>query len=344
MEKKTTWQLFWAWLRGRLRSIGGIIHLMFNYVVVSALMHISLEGVWYSSYIGICVGLWLLVFDFRHYLKQYKAIYSTYESRQCSLCFLPPTRSLIEESYHEVIEAFYNDLRALKSKMHRQTKDANDYYTMWTHQIKTPIAAMHLILQKQKSNFQEAREREMVSQLEEELYRVDQYANMALQYLRLESMSQDLLLKSYELSDIVTEALKKLAVCFMNKKISISVESFSHQVVTDEKWLQFVIEQIISNSIKYTKVGGITIGMEAERLCISDTGIGIQKEDLPRIFERGFTGYNGRMDKKSTGIGLYLCKQVVSKLGHTVEVRSEVGVGTTFYIGFPSNEGLTLQD
>lgn len=164
---------------------------------------------------------------------------------------------------------------------------------------------------------------------------------MVLQYLRLESISSDMVLRSYNLCDIVRQALKKYAMSFIGKKITLDFEPFEEWVITDEKWITFVIEQVLSNSLKYTQSGTITIRMEnkgVKTLVIEDTGIGISPEDLPRIFDRGFTGYNGRMYKKSTGIGLYLCKPVANKLSHTLEVTSTVGEGTKIYIGFREDE------
>ena len=199
-----------------------------------------------------------------------------------------------------------------------------DYYSLWAHQIKTPISAMRLMLQND----------DMLKSysLQEELYKIEQYIEMVLHYLRLDSMSSDLLLKEYQLKDIVNQAVRRNAVLFINSKLSLKVKDFSYKVITDEKWLLFVIEQLITNAVKYTPMGQIAISLEICKgkawLVIEDTGIGIKPEDLPRIFERGFTGNNGRFDKRSTGIGLYLCKQILDKLSYRIEVFSEVGKGT----------------
>lgn len=154
---------------------------------------------------------------------------------------------------------------------------------------------------------------------------------MVLQYLRLESMSSDLLLVEYDLADLIRQAVKKYSIIFINKKISLELEEMNCRVLTDEKWLIFVLEQIISNALKYTNQGKISIYLDEhseKTLIISDTGVGIREEDIKRIFDRGFTGYNGRMDKKSTGIGLYLSQQVLNKLSHVITVTSQVGKGT----------------
>lgn len=158
---------------------------------------------------------------------------------------------------------------------------------------------------------------------------------MVLQYLRLDSSSTDFVLKKYRLEDIVKQAVRKYAKIFIRKKISLNLQELDCEVLTDEKWLVFVVEQLLSNALKYTNKGSISIYMEPQggkTLVIEDTGIGIAAEDLPRVFEKGFTGYNGRADKKSTGIGLYLCKRILCKLSHTITIESTVGKGTSVKI------------
>ncbi len=199
---------------------------------------------------------------------------------------------------------------------------------MWAHQIKTPIAAMRLILQSE--------EKDCNDELLEQLFRTEQYVEMVLQYLRMTSDSSDLLIRRYSLDSIVKQAVKKYAKSFIRQKIKLNYEDLNVGVITDEKWLCFVIEQLLSNALKYTQSGSISIYMDdflPETLVIEDTGIGIQEEDLPRVFEKGFTGYNGRADKKSTGIGLFLCKKILKKLSHTISIESTLGKGTKVKIG-----------
>ena len=198
-----------------------------------------------------------------------------------------------------------------------------DYYTMWMHQIKTPISAMGLILQNQDTKENRA--------LAGELFRIEQYVEMALWYLRIDDMS-DMVFKTYELDEIIKDAVRKYAPLFVSKKIKLNYEPVNTQVITDKKWLSFIIEQLLSNAIKYTEKGSITIKEENKVLSVIDTGIGIIQEDIPRIFEKGFTGFNGRLERKSTGIGLYLCKCAANKLSHKLSAVSEVGKGSKFSI------------
>jgi hypothetical protein len=206
-----------------------------------------------------------------------------------------------------------------------QNQDMSDYYTMWAHQIKTPIAAMHLLLQSGKCDTHE---------LECELFRIEEYVAMVLGYQRLNGES-DLVLRRQSLDGIIRQSIRKYARQFIRKKLAVEYSGTELQVLTDEKWLCFVLEQLLSNALKYTLSGKITINVHDEcYLTISDTGIGIKPEDLPRIFQRGFTGYNGRADKKSTGIGLYMCKKVCTMLGHEISISSCVGKGTNVTIHF----------
>lgn len=164
----------------------------------------------------------------------------------------------------------------------------------------------------------------------------EEQIKMALQYLRMEKMTSDLVFTRCDLDALIRQAVRKYAPLFIRRKIILSYEPVHCEVLTDEKWLVFVLEQILSNALKYTKSGSIHIYLSPDApktLVIEDTGIGIAPEDLPRIFEKGYTGCNGRADKRSTGIGLYLCRQIMEKLSHTIRIESEMGVGTKVYLG-----------
>ena len=202
-------------------------------------------------------------------------------------------------------------------------RDKEDFFAMWAHQIKTPIAALKLLLQSDKQD---------VTACKGEVFKIEHYVEMALGFLRFEEMGNDLELLSYELEPIVKQSIKKFAPMFISKHLSVNLKDLNVKILTDEKWLSFVIEQLLSNAVKYTSSGGITIRTCTENeqlfIIIEDTGIGIRSEDLPRLFEKGFTGYNGRMDKKASGLGLYLCKSICDKLGHKISIESQENKGT----------------
>jgi signal transduction histidine kinase len=243
---------------------------------------------------------------------------------------LPPPKDAIERQYQELLHILYKNMNELTGQADNKQKDLVDYFTQWTHQIKTPIAAQRLLLQSEQNT--------QSSELEMELFKIEQYVEFVLQYLRLENMSNDLVFKKYELDDIIKQAIRKNAKMFIRKKITLHYSDVNYTVLTDEKWLLFVIEQILSNALKYTSVGSISIYIKKKQLIIEDTGIGILEEDLPRVFDKGFTGYNGRAFKQSTGIGLYLCKQILTKLSHEISIESKVGTGTKVIIDLETKQ------
>lgn len=240
------------------------------------------------------------------------------------------TTDEIENELLEIIERLKNGGMRLNDSMNMKYSDMVDYYTMWVHQIKTPIASMHLILQKEDS--------EDSRRLRAELFRVEQYVQMVLCFLRLDSDFTDYVIKEYRVDDIIRPAVRRLAPQFIMKKLALEYEQTDVAVLTDEKWLSFVVEQILSNAVKYTSEGSISIKCDGDRLVISDTGIGIAAEDLPRIFDKGYTGFNGRADRKASGIGLYLCRRICDNLGHSIKVESAAGQGTTITIGLRRNK------
>ena len=205
--------------------------------------------------------------------------------------------------------------------------DLMDYYTLWVHQIKTPIAASQLLVQDVETPI-------VKQQMEQELFKIDSYANLVLQYLRLESFHDDLVLKRVLVEDLVKEVVRKYALFFIQKNLTVDLHDLEEEVITDRKWLLVIIEQLLSNSLKYTSTGGIEIYFKDQTLYIKDSGIGIKNSDVLRVFERGFSGYNGHLTQQSSGLGLYLSKKIAEQLGHRITLHSEVGQGTTVAIHF----------
>ena len=238
----------------------------------------------------------------------------------------PEADGVLEADYQEIIHLMREQHERAEQRTEQGLREMMDYYTVWVHQIKTPIASMRLALQSEDTA--ESR------QLQSELGRIERYVEMVLTFLRLGADSTDYVIKEHELDDIVRGAVKKLAGDFINKKIKLEYTELDEKVLTDEKWLSFVVEQVLSNALKYTSEGTVSIYTESPKtLCIRDTGIGIAADDLPRVFENGYTGYNGRSDKRASGIGLYLCRRICNKLGHTISAESKAGEGTVIRIG-----------
>lgn len=215
--------------------------------------------------------------------------------------------------------------RAIEER--EELNDLMDYYTLWAHQIKTPIAASSLLVG-------EIEDKKVKNQLEQELFKIESYVNIVLQYLRLESFHEDLVLKKENLEDLVKEIVKKYAIFFIQKGLSLNLHDLDRTIITDRKWFVVILEQVLSNSLKYTSQGGIEIYFQEDTLYIKDSGLGIQDADLLRVFERGFSGYNGRLTQQSSGLGLYLSKKIADELGHQISIASQVGQGTTVMISF----------
>lgn len=279
-----------------------------------------------------------LLIDFYKYYKRHKLLYINREQFFENAEELPEYMDIIECDYQELAKELYQAKQELISQNRIARKEMLDYYGMWVHQIKTPIAAMDILLQNTEQFLYQLDAKEIiqeampVSDMKMELFKIEQYVEMALNYLRVEDISSDLSFKKHAVDDMVRQVIRKYSKIFISKKIKMNFKPTERYIVTDEKWFVFVLEQLISNALKYTKQGQISIYMEDKSLVIADTGIGIPAEDLPRIFEKGFTGYNGRENKKSTGIGLYLCKNIMDKLQWNITVDSEVGTGTKIYL------------
>ena len=243
---------------------------------------------------------------------------------------LPKAETPLEEIYQEIIRDQEKRCQREQKESREKLVRSREYYTRWSHQIKTPIAAMELLLQEEPAD---------VRALKRELLKTSQYVEMALSYQRMEGEGNDLVIQRYELRPVVMQAVKKVSPLLIHKHISFSAGDLSGEVLTDEKWLVFVLEQLLTNASKYTKEGGsVRIGKENGLLVLRDTGIGIRPEDLPRIFEWGYTGYNGRLDKRSTGVGLALVKQVMEMLGNKIEIRSVLGEGTEVFLDLRRTE------
>ena len=279
-----------------------------------------------------------LLIDFYKYYKRHKLLHINKEQFFENAEELPEYMDIIECDYQELAKELYQAKQELISQNRIARKEMLDYYGMWVHQIKTPIAAMDILLQNTEQFLYQLDAKEIIQEampvfdMKMELFKIEQYVEMALNYLRVEDISSDLSFKKHAVDDMVRQVIRKYSKIFISKKIKMNFKPTQKYVVTDEKWFVFVLEQLISNALKYTKQGQISIYMEDKSLVIADTGIGIPAEDLPRIFEKGFTGYNGRENKKSTGIGLYLCKNIMDKLQWNITADSEVGTGTKIYL------------
>lgn len=329
------------WIKSYIRRhrLGLILFFVFGIIFTSIffLYQLPVEAVGYA--LGLCfiLGIIVLVIDAGRYRQRVQGLQEQQEAVRNGTEKLPKPQDSLEEAYQELLYQAQQERQEQTAALMKEKTDITDYFTMWAHQIKTPIAAMRLLFQQDTGDMEHISRQQIYEQRKEcegELFKIEQYVEMVLQYLRLNSSVNDFVLKEYSLDDMIRQAVHKYAPMFIRKKIALDYKGVEAKVVTDEKWLVFVIEQILSNAIKYTAEGKISIYMELNCLVIEDTGIGILAEDLPRIFEKGYTGYNGRSDKKASGIGLYLCREILKKLGHKVYVESKPGKGTRVKLVF----------
>ncbi len=307
---------FGGYLRSRLGTIILCVCLFGVFAAADLLFEVETIVLWYPLILGAMLLLVVGAVDYVMFLKKHKEL---------SYGELPTPKSLIEEDYQSIIAKLKEEAEMRASSASQDYNNMIEYYTVWAHQIKTPIAAMRLNLQSEDS--------ESARKLMGDLNRIESYVEMVLTFLRLDSDSTDYVIKEYDLDEIIKSSVRKFSREFILKKLTLNYEPVKYKCITDEKWLEFIIEQVISNAVKYTSEGGVRIYMdEPGLLVIEDTGIGISAEDLPRIFENGYTGFNGREDKRASGIGLYLCKRIADNLGHKITAESTPGVGTKMII------------
>lgn len=271
-------------------------------------------AVLYAAAISFSIIFAAFIVDFILFSRKVKRLRQCKSEITLTTENLPAAANFIEKEYSEMLEILFDEKTVIKKSTEQKLADLSDYYTVWAHQIKTPIAAARLILQSECD----------VNELSEQIRRIEEYTQMAMCYARLTSESTDFVIREISADELVRGEIRKFSAQFIRKKLSLDFKPSGKTVVSDEKWLGFVVGQVISNAVKYTNSGGVEIYFEEpQTLCVRDTGIGISPEDLPRVFEKGYTGLNGRIDEKASGIGLYLCDKICRKLGHKITAESD---------------------
>ena len=318
-------QLFWPYIKQRGRELLALGLFSLIFLVSFVLYRLPIGAVLYPAILCLVLFIIFIGIDFRRVQTRHKRLEELRSAMDVTISNLPQAERIEDADYQQIIRLLCEEQSVLVTEQNLRYSNMVEYYTIWAHQIKTPIASMRLHLQNEDSALNR--------QLSLDLFRSEQYVEMVLMFLRLDSESTDYVIKEYDLDTVVRGAIKKFAGEFIARKLVLCYEPLETKVVTDEKWLSFVLEQILSNALKYTTEGSITIFLKKPKiLCITDTGMGIAPEDLPRIFEKGYTGYLGRKDKKASGIGLYLCKRICKNLGHRIWAESVPGQGTTVFI------------
>lgn len=327
--KKKEWQILLSYIRAHIGVALFLAGSAAVFAVVLFLSGLPAEPVRYAALLCAVGGVVCALPGYLQYRRWYRAAELALQGLPEAVDRLRAPSGAVEEAYDAALRRLCAMLAKSETDRQRQRIENADYFTMWIHQIKTPIAAMQLILREQD----DARSRELLA----ELFRIDQYAEMALTYARLESPTTDLVLRRCAVEPIVRSVVRQYAGQFVRRHVALRCEIEPVCALTDEKWLAFILGQLLSNAVKYTENGTVTVRVTKELvLSVSDTGIGIAPEDLPRIFEKGFTGYNGRAGRKSTGLGMYLSRCAAEKLGHRISVQSAPGQGTTVSVDLRS--------
>lgn len=261
-------------------------------------------------------------------------IQSPYEDAQS---LLPRAQNSEQKLYLELFKRLMKQHQKQLETLYKQKKEHEEYIMSWVHEIKLPITSSRLLIE----NYEEKSIDDLINKLEDELDKIEDYVEQALYYSRVDSFANDYFITEINLNDVIKSSIKKYSKIFINKEIALTMDYDCEKLVhSDKKWLGFIIDQILTNSLKYTDCGGnISIFFHQDenekRLTIEDNGIGIKVEDLNRVFERGFTGSTGRNHTKSTGMGLYLAKKLANKLGHDLSIKSREGEYTQVTIHFP---------
>ena len=318
------------------------IHLLYMYLIGA-----RKQDVVYAAVLDAMIIIITVLAGFLGYSSKVKALSNALKRPVEEQAQLPEATDDVEMLYHRLLENQSIARCESESSAAIRQSQMRDYYSMWVHQIKTPISAMKLLLEAEREELGQLMCDDEQSQcllsdnmnsFEDELFRIEEYVGMALQYQRVSSTENDFVLEKVSVDGVIRDTIKKYAKIMIRRHIGMNYSGTVQEVYTDGKWLAFILEQLLSNAIKYTPQGFVTIETAEEKdrffITIKDTGIGIKAEDLPRVFEKGYTGYNGHADKKATGIGLYLCRQMADKLGHTIRMESEIGKGTKVWIGF----------
>ena len=341
MKKERIGELLRWYMREHKRWIWLVILLGVIYGSVFYLYNVPVEAAAYGTVLGVTFLLVMNVLWFWKFCRKHRKRMELIPGIEYAYRDMPEADTLAEKDYQQMVMDLGKSCYEHLVELENQEQESKEYYTIWVHQIKTPIAVMRMILQEEDTR----QNRELLA----ELFRIEQYAEMALSYIRLESRESDFVIKEYNLDDIIRQAIHRYAPQFIRRKLRLVYEPTEVKVLTDEKWLLFILNQIISNAVKYKKEDP-QISFEARQstnqifLEIRDNGIGIAAKDLPRVTDKGYTGTTGRNYEKSTGMGLYLCKKLCDKLKLSFKIESKEEEYTIVTIGFPRSSMIFLNE
>lgn len=330
-RKRTKKELFYNYIKDHKKTIMVYMMSIFIFYFLFFLYENKMESVVYGTVFVAVLCLIVGGYDFYQYVNHYEYLYRCRNTIEYDVENMGEDRSLIEKEYQNLIVTLDQKRKEYFAQSEQEKIELEDYFTLWVHQMKLPIAAMKIMLETE-----EVLDRKL---LKSELFRIEQYSSMVLAYIRMNSKDTDYQIETCDLAQMIRQSIRTFASEFIRKKIACDFKETKMQLVTDEKWFVFVLEQILSNSLKYTKRGTISIYIQDENtLVVEDTGSGMEVGDCVRSFEKGYTGRNGRIDKKASGLGLYLCKNILNKLSHDIKIESQIGVGTKVKISWKTDK------
>ncbi|MFU0787952.1 MAG: Histidine kinase domain-containing protein [Enterococcus gilvus] len=311
------------------RVLYGMYVVFWGLICLTTFLHdASFVSIWDSLLFTLFVlAVYSIVSFYRFSRKQQQLeLLATKDLQVSNLLFLPKAETLAEETYQQTLQVVLENKNQQQEELQQKQKVMMDDFGLWLHQIKTPVAALDLVIQSGQLD---------PRTMKNEVFKINEYLQMILNYMRQHLDQTDFVFQQLSIEAIVKTVVKKYATFFSQKNLSLQLQQLEGTVYSDQKWLIFILEQVIFNGIKYTENGTITISFAKNQLMIQDTGIGIRSEDLPRVFEKGYTGINGREQQRASGLGLYLSQQAAEKLGCRILIDSQVNKGTTVTIVFP---------
>ncbi len=317
-NQESIFALFWAWLHTQAAALGLFFGTLGLCAVFCWLYAAPIAPLRDAALLCLACLIGWGTFVFARFVRRHRQLAALLPLPTLDAQDFPPAASLPEADYQALALALEQRRIAAVQEERRRSREQNDYYQLWAHQIKTPIAAMRLLLQSPAPD---------PGEVGVQLTRIEQYVQMALACQRLGSPTTDYVIRRCPLEPIARAQVRQLAPLFVHKRLSLEFAIPTDvTVLTDEKWLGFVLGQLLMNALQYTREGGVRLYLEPDApltLVIADSGCGIRPEDLPRVFEQGYTGLGGRQNQGSTGLGLHLCRQITDRLGHSLRLESD---------------------
>ena len=295
------------------------------FAVVYFSYNIEKEAYFYALVLAVVIVMTLAAYDFNKINQKIKHIRLLDEQADVKLFKKLSKDDLVIQEYNQIVKKLISRINEIDLEKNQEIRDLEEFFIMWTHQIKLPISAINLYL--------DSCNQLNKSILKGQVKRIQQYTDMVMAYIRLNSDDSDFLFNEVDLDLMIKNVIKEFKLDFINKRLELDFKPLNKKILTDKKWFEFALGQILSNSLKYTKEGGVKIYIQADELVVEDTGMGIKSEDIKRVFDKGHTGYNGRYNTGASGLGLFLVKKTLSSLNHSIRIESEINKGTRVFIG-----------